>query len=191
MRRLFIIRKDLDLTPGKMGAMAGHLCEAYWTNLLKRSMKYDADPDCDWAEDENRVATVPRRVWDEYVEGIFTKTFCEAKNLVQLKKAEELAKAEGLVEGEDWGYIRDCCKTELKPENPDGTCTVGVWFAPLPDETVHAISKKFKLYGAFDRKRNCDIYRDYDSARAAYVASHPVTDQNSDLMKWLFEPYQA
>ena len=35
MRRLFIIRRDLRLSTGKLAAMVGHCCEAYWTNLLK------------------------------------------------------------------------------------------------------------------------------------------------------------
>ena len=35
MRRVFVIRKDLHLKPGKMGAMLAHLAEAYWTNLMK------------------------------------------------------------------------------------------------------------------------------------------------------------
>jgi hypothetical protein len=35
MRRLFIIRKDLHLKPGKLAAMVGHCCEVFWTNLLK------------------------------------------------------------------------------------------------------------------------------------------------------------
>lgn len=35
MRRVFIIRKDLNLKPGKLAAMVGHCCEAYFTNLLK------------------------------------------------------------------------------------------------------------------------------------------------------------
>lgn len=183
------MRKDLHLTPGKMGAQVGHCAEAYWTNLLKASYKYDADPDCDWATDENKVVTVPRDVWDGYVCGIFTKTICEAKNLAQLEKAAAKAKELGLEEGSDWGYIRDCCLTELKPENEDGTCTVGIWFRPLDDDTAHAISKGFKLYGAFDRRLNCDVYRSYEAAREAYVASRPVTDTNSDLVRWMFEPY--
>lgn len=37
MRRLFIIRKDLHLKSGKLAAMIGHCCEAYWTNMLKAS----------------------------------------------------------------------------------------------------------------------------------------------------------
>ena len=35
MRRLFIIRKDLHLTAGKLAAMVSHCAEAYWLNLLK------------------------------------------------------------------------------------------------------------------------------------------------------------
>lgn len=190
MRRLFIVRKDLGLTPGKMGAMVGHQAEAYWTNILKASPKCDADPDCDRATDENRIVSVPRAVWDEYVSGIFTKTICEAKNLAQLEKAAAKAKEFGLEEGSDWGYIRDCCLTELKPENDDGTCTVGVWFKPLDDDTAHAISKGFKLYGVFDRKRNCDVYQTYEKAYTAYVAAYgnPHVDF-SRFARWLFEPF--
>lgn len=48
MRRIFIIRKDLHLKPGKLAAMIGHCCEAYWTNLLKGSIVKD-----------NEFATLP------------------------------------------------------------------------------------------------------------------------------------
>ena len=34
MRRLFIIRKDLNLHPGKLAAMVGHCAECYWMKLL-------------------------------------------------------------------------------------------------------------------------------------------------------------
>ena len=34
MRRLFIIRKDLHLSAGKLAAMVGHCAEAYWTRLI-------------------------------------------------------------------------------------------------------------------------------------------------------------
>ena len=37
MRRVFVIRKDLNMTPGKLSAMIAHCAEAYWTNLLKKS----------------------------------------------------------------------------------------------------------------------------------------------------------
>lgn len=36
MRRVFVIRKDLNLPAGKLAAMVGHCTEAYWTNLIKK-----------------------------------------------------------------------------------------------------------------------------------------------------------
>lgn len=192
MRRLFIIRKDLHLKAGKLAAMIGHCCEAYWTNLLRSHAAFgelkdnefislparetygngkvgpalykhptlyklskeafEAGKDSFTTLEENPRKTVsikveiPKDIWNDYVNGIFTKTICECRNLNQLKKAEELALGSGLTEFIDYGYINDKCLTELTPENPDGTCTVGLWFRPLPDDIAHSISKKFKLY---------------------------------------------
>ena len=192
MRRVFIIRKDLHLGPGKLAAMVGHCCEAYWTNLLKAYaafgcikdnefvtlpaketygngkvgpalykhptlMKlsqeaFDAGKDSFTTHEENPKKTVtltvtlPKDIWNNYVNDIFTKTICECKNLNQLKKAEAIAKELDLVETLDYGYINDKCLTDLTPENEDGTCTVGMWFRPLEDDVAHKISKKFPLY---------------------------------------------
>ena len=148
MRRVFVIRKDLHLKPGKLAAMVGHCAEAYWTNLIKKYIS-------PWKK-ENELGQqlcyvcqleLPIDIVDEYVFGIFTKTICECKNLNQLKtKIIPVIEELKLVEGVDYGYINDSCKTDLTPENPDGTCTIGMWFKPLPDEIAHKISKKFQLY---------------------------------------------
>lgn len=194
MRRVFVIRKDLNLKPGKMGAMLGHLCEAYWTNLMKASIVIDNEfmtlpawenygngkegpalykhPDLyrlskeaydrgekhftTLRENPRKSVTVtmeiPKDIWEGYVNDIFTKTICEARNLNNLKtKIEPVVKELGLVEWVDWGYINDKCLTDLEPENEDGTTTIGAWFRPLSDEDAFKISKKFKLYGAFDK----------------------------------------
>lgn len=146
MRRVFIIRKDLHLSPGKLAAQVGHCCEAYWMNLLKR-MSVDNPVE---VLNEDTVfrfkVDVPKNVWIQYVCGIFTKTICEARNKNHLLKAETIAKELHLAEGVDYGFINDKCLTELKPENEDGTTTVGMWFAPLADEVAHKISRKFPLY---------------------------------------------
>lgn len=63
-------------------------------------------------------------------------------DLIKIRLNEEL----GLVEGKDFGLIFDNCYTELEPEEPDGTTLTGIWFAPLPDDVSHSISKKFHLY---------------------------------------------
>lgn len=195
MRRVMVIRKDLHLKPGKLAAMVGHCCEAYWTNLMKfyarlgqmkdnefvtLPVETDDNPDY-WMlyrapkvfeaakaahergektfqyPEENSRPTVtisielPKDIWNGYVNDIFTKTICEAKNLNQLNsKALPVIEELGLVEGVDWGYINDKCLTDLTPENEDGTTTIGMWFRPLPDEQAQLVSKKFKLYGAFD-----------------------------------------
>lgn len=135
MRRLFIIRKDLHLSAGKLGAMLAHCAEAYWTNMIKRSMH---DGVC--------VMQIDKDIYDHYINDRFVKTICEAKNLYQLNKAADIARKLGLTEGIDFGYINDACLTELQPENSDGTCTVGIWFKPLSDDVAYAISKKYQLY---------------------------------------------
>ena len=191
MRRVFVIRKDLHLKPGKLAAMVGHCCEAYWTNLMKfhallgqmkdnefvtLPVETDDNPDY-WMlyrapkvfeaakaahergektfqyPEENSRPTVtisielPKDIWNGYVNDIFTKTICEAKNLNNLKtRALPVIEELGLVEGVDWGYINDKCLTDLTPENEDGTTTIGMWFKPLKDEDAFKISKKFKLY---------------------------------------------
>lgn len=148
MRRVFIIRKDLNLKPGKLAAMTGHLCEAYWTNMIKKSLI-----DVSQSDKEHIAYTikVPVDIDKEYLRGIFTKTICECKNKEALHKADNVIKELKLKEGEDWGYINDNCLTDLTPENENGTTTIGMWFRPLPDEQAHMISKKFKLYGIFDK----------------------------------------
>ena len=89
-------------------------------------------------------------VFEDWICGIFTKTICEAKSKNQLMKAIEIAKELGLVENKDYFCIRDCCLTELTPEEVDengvGRVLTCIGFVPLPDEIAHKISKKFQLY---------------------------------------------
>lgn len=190
MRRLFIIRKDLHLTAGKLAAMVSHCAEAYWLHLLMRSYVKDNEfdvlpvelpgypdywtlyrhPDIYKAakeahehgektfvyKPENSRPTIgikfemPKDIWKDYVNDIFTKTICEAKNLNHLMKVVDVAKKLGLQENVDYGFIDDCCKTELTPEftdeNGNGRCRVGIWFRPLPDEISKQLSKKYQLY---------------------------------------------
>ena len=188
MRRLFIVRKDLKLKPGKLAAMVGHLCEAYWTNAMKAGHVVDNEfktlptavtyPDggvgpavyknteifdmSRKAFDEGKTSftyrpedgrptvtvalEIPKDVWNDYVNGIFTKTICEARSIGKLNQAAETARGLNLSEGLDWGYIKDKCLTDLEPENEDGTTTIGIWFKPLPDDIARSISRKFPLY---------------------------------------------
>lgn len=146
-RRLFIIRKDLGLSSGKLAAMVGHCAEAYWTRLIKNNTNAITKIDENgFRESYISYFSLDKDIYEEYINGSFVKTICQAKNRNQLLKAKTLANELGLVEGIDFGEINDKCLTELTPENEDGTTLVGIWFKPLPDEIAHKISKKYHLY---------------------------------------------
>ena len=141
MRRLFIIRKDLHLSSGKLAAMIAHCAEGYWIRLIENNISNaDGKPHVSFDLDKD--------IYDGYLCGRITKTVCEAKNLNKLLQARDMALA--LVENQDFGMINDACLTELTPEwideNGEGRCTVGIWFKPLEDEVAHSISKKYQLY---------------------------------------------
>lgn len=143
MRRLFIIRKDLNLSAGKLAAMVSHCAEGFWTRLISNNATAD--------DGKYKVSfELDSVTMDEYVKGLFIKTICEAKNLNHLIKVKEVADGLGLVQGTDYDFIDDACLTELTPEatdeNGNGYCRVGVWFKPLSDEISHTLSKKYQLY---------------------------------------------
>ena len=142
-RRLFIIRKDLQLSPGKLAAMVGHCAEAYWTRLIRNKVVCQI---INTNAYRTECIDIDKDTYEQYINGAFVKTVCQAKNKNQLLKAKTLAEELGLVENVDFGIINDRCLTELTPENEDGTTTVGIWFKPLPDEIAHQISKKYHLY---------------------------------------------
>lgn len=143
MRRLFIIRKDLNLTPGKLAAMVAHCAEGYWISLIRQNTNIE--------NNHPKVSfTLDQEILNDYLNGHITKTICEAKNMNQLSKARDMAIELGLKENQDFGMINDACFTELTPEwtdeNGQGRCTVGIWFKPLQDDIAHSISKKYQLY---------------------------------------------
>lgn len=138
-RRLFIFRKDLHMSIGKLLAQLGHCAEGYWTKALVRGAHRDGDV-------YRCQVDIPAGVFDGYVAGSFVKTVCEAKSKNHLLKTKAMAEEMGFVENVDFGPIFDNCLTELTPEEPDGTTLTGIWFRPLPDEEAHKISKKYQLY---------------------------------------------
>ena len=143
-RRLFIVRKDLHMSAGKLAAQVSHCAEAYWTRLLSRFSK---SGNCSYTQTEtNFSVSLNSEILKNYIDGTFTKTICEAKNKNHLLKAKEKAVELGLVENVDFGLIYDCCLTEISPEEENGTTLTGIWFAPLQDDVAHEISKKYQLY---------------------------------------------
>ena len=138
-KRLYIIRKDLHMSSGKIAAQLSHCSEIFWLRMIKRELfKGDQKYYSDLILEPNLV--------EGYIKGAITKTVCQAKNKNQLMKAKTLAENCGLVEGEDFGFVNDNCLTELTPENADGTTTTAFWTAPIPESIAKQISCKYNLY---------------------------------------------
>lgn len=134
-RQLIIVRKDLDMSKGKMAVQVSHAVMAYFSHAIRNA----------W-DDNNIRKFISEDVFNEYINGKFVKTVCQAKNKNQLLKARVLAEDLGLVEGIDFGFIYDACLTELEPEEENGTCLTCFWTAPLEDEVAHKISRKYHLF---------------------------------------------
>ena len=162
MRRLFIIRKDLNLSAGKLAAMVAHCAEGYWTRLIAKNAEWDGH------EHYAINFSMEPAEMDEYIKGLFVKTICEAKNLNHLMKVKEVADWLGLHQGIDYDFIDDACLTELQPEATDENgkpyCRVGVWFKPLPDDVSHVLSKKYQLYKeplkrVYEKMEQTELYK--------------------------------
>lgn len=156
MRQVVIVRKDLQMSPGKLAAQVAHASMAWLTSELRS--KYTAGNYEERLDDKNGHQTayyripvnIDKDIFDGWINGSFTKTVCEAKNLNGINKAKQIADEMGLKEGSDYFIIRDNCLTELTPEEVDengiGRTVTCIGFKPLADEGAHKISKKFQLY---------------------------------------------
>ena len=176
-RRLIFIRKDLNLSTGKLIAQLGHCLEIPWLNFIKKlpiSKENSITKDEKYyvIDESSETLYFPKDIMDNYINGKIVKTILQVKNLNQLKKAAQLLQEEGLKEGEDFGFVNDACRTELNPENENGTCTTALWTMPLSTELAHKISKKFHLYT--DSKKEY-IWENKDSNK--YICSHCGSQQ--------------
>lgn len=141
MKRVFIMRKDLHMSPGKLAAQVGHCAEAYWTHGFREHCKPIDD-----GSGYVLYGIIDKDIFEDYICGRFVKVICQARNKNHLLKAIDVAKEMELIEGEHYGLIYDSCLTELEPEEEDGTTLTGIWFCPLVDYEAEKISKKYHLY---------------------------------------------
>lgn len=68
-RRLFIMRKDLHMSPGKLAAQVAHCAEAYWTNDIRNSS---------WPPDESVDDYTYRASFEKrHVRAVYQRIVCE------------------------------------------------------------------------------------------------------------------
>lgn len=142
-KQVIIVRKDLNMSPGKLAVQVSHASSAFLLHLIKEGVIneesfYHVEFDID------------KGIYDGWIDDIFTKVVCCAKNKNKLMKATEWAENHNMKEGEDFFIIKDSCLTELTPEEVDkngiGKTVTCIGFKPLPDDLANEISHKFPLY---------------------------------------------
>ena len=144
-RQVIIVRKDLGMSVGKIAAQASHASMAFLIQMIKNVAEKPM-----WMEDAGKIVnayiSIDADMYENWFNGAFTKTICEAKNRNHLMKAVKYAEELGLKEGKDFFLIKDNCYTELEPEDEDGRTLTAIGFRPMATETAHKISKKFQLF---------------------------------------------
>lgn len=157
-KQIIIARRDLCMSSGKLSAQVSHASMAFLTNMIRNNVVGEVfggtGDNQNFMNSKNvyRVQgfDIDKDLYEQWINGIFTKCVLEAKNRNQLLKAKTIAEDMGMVEGKDFFLIKDCCLTELEPEEIDengiGRTLTCIGFAPMPSEVIDKIGKKYQLY---------------------------------------------
>lgn len=153
-KQIILVRKDLGLSPGKLAAQVSHGSMAFLTNMI-REKAYPAEwtginttrNDADIYMCELKFN---RSLYEQWIDGEFTKCVLQAKNKNRLLKAKTMAEEMGMLEGKDFWCIHDNCHTELEPEEVDengvGRTLTCIGFKPMDSKIIDKIGRKYHLY---------------------------------------------
>lgn len=151
-KQVIIARKDLDLSPGKLAAQVSHASMAFLTDMIRQHEVGEVFDNEMNPQNTYRFESfdIEKGLYEEWINGIFTKVILRAKNRNHLMKAVEAAEALGMKQDEDFWLIKDCCLTELEPEETDengvGRTLTCIGFKPMDSEIIDQIGKKYQLY---------------------------------------------
>ena len=152
-KQIIIARKDLNMSAGKLASQVSHASMAFLTNAIKSGEKEVWMRSLYGLQLEkvyNINFLIGKEVYDEWIDGVFTKVILQAKNKNQLEKVVTLANELKLKEGRDYFLIKDNCYTELEPEEIDengvGRTLTCIGFRPLPSEIIDKIGKKYHIW---------------------------------------------
>lgn len=146
-KQIIIARKDLNMSAGKLAAQVSHASMAFLTNEIRNewSMNQTYFKGVEYKTYYSVELTFEQDLFEQWIDGEFTKCVLKAKNKSQLLKAKTLAEEMGMTENEDFFCIYDNCHTELTPEDNGRTLTC-IGFKPMDSEIIDKIGKKYQLY---------------------------------------------
>lgn len=139
-KQIIIARKDLNMSPGKLAAQVSHGSMAFLIWMIRNN----SHPLACQGEYESKFR-IENDLYEQWLNGEFTKCILQAKNKNQLLKAKTMAEELDMKEGKDFWLICDNCHTELEPEENGRTLTV-IGFKPMDSEIINQIGRKYHLY---------------------------------------------
>ncbi len=146
-KQIIIVRKDLQMSIGKICSQVSHASMAFLTNTIRNEWSKNTTyfKDNEYKTYYSVELTFDKDIFEQWIDGEFTKCVLKAKNKSQLLKAKTLAEEMGMTENEDFFCIYDNCHTELTPEDNGRTLTC-IGFKPMDSEVIDKIGKKYQLY---------------------------------------------
>lgn len=146
-KQIIIVRKDLNMSSGKLAAQVSHASMAFLTNAIRNNWSkwIDYVKGVEYKTYYSAELTFEQDLFEQWIDGEFTKCVLKAKNKSQLLKAKTLAEEMRMIENEDFFCIYDNCHTELTPEENGRTLTC-IGFKPMDSEVIDQIGKKYQLY---------------------------------------------
>ena len=149
-KQIIVVRKDLHLSPGKLAAQVSHASTAFLTWMIRNNINPQVRPlqrlFSGTGDYETYPITIDKDLYDQWIDGEFTKCVLQARNKNHLLKAKTMAEEMGMKEGEQFWMIRDSCRTELEPEDEDGRTLTCIGFVPMSSEIIDKIGRKYHLY---------------------------------------------
>ena len=130
------------MSAGKLAAQVSHASMAFLTNTIRNEWYFKGN---EYKTYYSVELDFEQDLFEQWIDGEFTKCVLKAKNKSQLLKAKTLAEEMGMTENEDFFCIYDNCHTELTPEDNGRTLTC-IGFKPMDGEVIDKIGKKFQLY---------------------------------------------
>ncbi len=148
-KQIIICRRDLQLSPGKLAAQVSHASMAFLTWTIRnnaQAIPYSINPNGLYQVQFD----IEKDLYEQWIDGEFTKCVLQAKNRNQLLKAKTMAEEMDMREGEDFWLIQDNCHTELESEEFDengvGRTLTCIGFRPMESEIIDKLGKKYHLY---------------------------------------------
>ena len=149
-KQIIVCRRDLGMSPGKLAAQVSHASMAFLTWMIRNNINPQVRPlqrlINGTGDYETYPITIDKDLYDQWIDGEFTKCVLQARNKNHLLKAKTMAEEMGMKEGEQFWLIRDNCHTELEPEDDDGRTLTCIGFLPMDSEIIDKIGKKYHLY---------------------------------------------